>query len=121
EAGRPVELQTRKPVESTVLVAGIFRPPTLNTPTLGEPPRNVASASNETPFPLTTVMPRYTPLARDNGIWLVVARSDGRGAEPAVSLGVDLRLSPTFRNRIADVRCPPADARLGPRDRETLS
>ncbi|HEV8319271.1 MAG TPA: energy transducer TonB [Vicinamibacterales bacterium] len=79
EAGRPVELQTRKPVESTVLVAGIFRPPTLNTPTLGEPPRNVASASNETPFPLTTVMPRYPPLARDSGIVLVEARVDAGG------------------------------------------
>jgi TonB family protein len=62
-----------------VLVAGIFRPPTLNTPTLGEPPRNVASASNETPFPLTTVMPRYPPLARDSGIVLVEARVDAGG------------------------------------------
>ena len=76
---QPVEPQPRKLVESTVLVAGIFRPPTLNTPTLGEPPRNVASASNETPFPLTTVMPRYPPLARDSGIVLVEARVDAGG------------------------------------------
>jgi TonB family protein len=77
EAGQPVE--PRKPVASTVLVASIFRPPTLNTPTLGEPPRNVASASNETPFPLTTVMPGYPPLARNSGIVLVEALVDAGG------------------------------------------
>ena len=35
----------------------MFRPPTLNGPTLGTPPRDVASASDEIPFPTTTVMP----------------------------------------------------------------
>jgi TonB family protein len=66
-------------VESTVFVAGIFRPPTLNAPTLGERPRDVAAPSNETPFPLMTATPRYPPLARDNGIVLVEARVDTGG------------------------------------------
>lgn len=79
EAGKPVEPKPRKRVESTVLVAGIFRPPTLNTPTSGEPPRNVASASSGTPFPLTTVTPRYPPLARDSGIVLIEVRVDTGG------------------------------------------
>ena len=79
DAGKPVQPKPRTRVESTVLVAGVFRPPTLNTPTLGEPPRDVASASSETPFPLTTVTPRYPPLARDSGMVLVEARVDVRG------------------------------------------
>lgn len=64
---------------SVVLVAGIFRPPTLNTPPAGEPPRNVASASSGTPFPLATVTPRYPPLARDSGIVLIEVRVDTGG------------------------------------------
>lgn len=85
-AGKPVEPKPRKRVESTVLVAGAFRPPTLNTPTFGQPPRDVASASNETPFPLTTVMPRYPPLARDSGMVLVEARVDTAGGVANVTV-----------------------------------
>ena len=79
EPGQPVDPKPRRPVESKVLVVGIFRPPTLNTPTLGEPPKDVASPSNETPFPLATVMPLYPPLARENGIVLVEVRVDAGG------------------------------------------
>ena len=79
EPGKPVDPTRRKLVDSRVLVVGIFRPPTLNTPTVGEPPKDVASASDDTPFPLATVMPLYPPLARDAGIVLVEVRIDPRG------------------------------------------
>ena len=79
EPGQPVDPKPRKVVGSKVLVVGIFRPPTLNTPTVGEPPKEVASASDEAPFPLATVTPLYPPLARDNGIVLVEVRVDPRG------------------------------------------
>lgn len=79
EPGKPVDPKPRRPVESKVLVVGIFRPPTLNTPTFGEPPKDVASPSNEMPFPLATVMPLYPPLARENGIVLVEVCVDARG------------------------------------------
>jgi len=79
EPGQPVDPKPRRPVESKVLVVGIFRPPTLNTPTLGEPPKDVASPSIETPFPLATVLPLYPPLARENGIVLVEVRVDAGG------------------------------------------
>ncbi|MBI3490934.1 MAG: energy transducer TonB [Acidobacteria bacterium] len=79
EPGKPVDPRPRRPVESKVLVVGIFRPPTINTPTFGEPPKDVASPSNETPFPLATVMPLYPPLARENGIVLVEVRIDADG------------------------------------------
>jgi len=50
-------------VESKVLVACVFRPPTLNTPTAGEPPKDVGTAADDVAFPLTTVTPMYPPLA----------------------------------------------------------
>ncbi len=51
-------------VESKVLVAGFFRPPTLyNAPALGEPPKDVASPSTEVPFPETMAAPLYPPTA----------------------------------------------------------
>jgi TonB family protein len=64
---------------SHVLVAGEFRPPTINTPTLGEAPRDAASPSADIPFPTATVQPGYPPLARDSGVVLVEARIDAGG------------------------------------------
>jgi TonB family protein len=93
DAGQPVNPKPRKPVESKVLVAGLFRPPSLNTPTFGEPPKDTASASEETLFPVTTVTPSYPPLARDAGVVLVEVRVDtgGRVADARV-----IRSAPPF-------------------------
>jgi TonB family protein len=51
-------------VESRVLVAGVFRPPTLyDSPSRGEPVENVAKPSEEVPFPTSMSMPAYPPRA----------------------------------------------------------
>jgi len=71
--GAPSAL-VRKRVDSKVFVAGMFRPPSLNAPTLGTPPEDVAPESDETPFPIAAVMPAYPPLARDSGVVLVEVR-----------------------------------------------
>jgi TonB family protein len=68
-----------KPVDSKVLVAGLFRPPSINTPTLGEVPKDVAAPSPETAFPTLTVMPPYPPLALDSGVALVEVQVDPTG------------------------------------------
>ena len=93
EPGRPVDPKPRRPVDSRMLVAGLFRPPALSTPTFGELPKDVASASDETPFPVATVMPAYPPLARDSGIVLVEVRVDPRGN---VVDAVAIRSAPPF-------------------------
>lgn len=82
-----------KRVSSKVLVAAMFRPPTLNTPTLGEPPRDVAPPSNEIPYPTTTVMPLFPPRAVFSGVILVEVRVglDGRVEESKV-----IRPAPPF-------------------------
>jgi TonB family protein len=58
-------------VESKVFVGCVFRPPTLNTPTVGEPPKNVGIATDDVVFPLSTVTPLYPPLAHVDGTVLV--------------------------------------------------
>jgi TonB family protein len=67
-AGAPI---SRVAVPSNVLVVAVFRPPAMNTPTLGEPPQNVASGSESMPFPVTTTVPPYPPRAFGNGVVLL--------------------------------------------------
>src|SRR5262249_30169246 len=69
-----------------VLVAATFRPPSLQAPTLGEPPKDVAQPSDEIAFPLTAALPAYPPLAYGAGVALLEARVDpsGLGSDLAV-------------------------------------
>ena len=66
-------------VDATVLVASIVRPPTLNSPTLGQPPQDVGAAADTTPFPLRIITPPYPPLARNDGSVLVQVMVDAGG------------------------------------------
>jgi TonB family protein len=52
-----------KRVPSKVMVACVFRPPTLNGPTLGELPKDVRPAAADVADPLSTVTPAYPPMA----------------------------------------------------------
>lgn len=74
----PAELEGDE-VESSVLVAGLFRPPTLQGPTAGEPPQNVGSATDAIPVPYSTVPPEFPPAAVMDAVVLVEAlvQSDG--------------------------------------------
>jgi TonB family protein len=81
------------PAASTVLVANIVRPPTLNAPTLGQPPQDVAAAADDTPFPLNIIPPPFPPRARDDGSVLVEVMIDARGR---VSEARVLQSSPAF-------------------------
>lgn len=76
-----------------VLVAGMFRPPALLTPTLGEEVRDVAAPSDEAPFLVSTVMPPFPPRARNPGVVLVEARVNTAGIVVDVKV---LRSAPPF-------------------------
>jgi TonB family protein len=60
-----------KPVDSTVLVAAVFRAPALIGPTLGELPRDVGSESDSTPYPFSTAPPLFPPRSRDAGLVMI--------------------------------------------------
>lgn len=60
--------------ESSVLVAGVFRPPAIyNQGSLGEPPKNLKKPSDRIPFPTQITMPGYPLQALFDGIVLVEA------------------------------------------------
>lgn len=68
-----------RPVVSKVLVAALFRAPTLLTPTHGERPTNVALPSADVAFPLSASEPPYPPQTRFGGVVLIEATVDGNG------------------------------------------
>jgi TonB family protein len=67
-AGQPT---SRVAVPSTVLVAAVFRPPSMTNPTLGEAPKDVAKAVNAVPFPEKMIAPMYPPRAMGGGTVLL--------------------------------------------------
>jgi TonB family protein len=77
-------------VPSRVLVAAIFRPPQLyDSPTLGDPPVNLAAPSDEIPFPIATETPPYPPRAIGDGVVLVevLVDVDGRVRQARIISG----------------------------------
>jgi outer membrane biosynthesis protein TonB len=71
------------PVDAAVLIAAVYRPPTfLNAPTLGEPPKDLALASRDVPYPSALIPPVYPPRAlhADTVALLFEAMIDGTGA-----------------------------------------
>jgi TonB family protein len=85
----------RKPMASRVLVGAMFGAPTLLTPTVGEPPRNVAPAATALPMPLTTPMPAFPPNARSGGTVMIETLVGPSGRVVGVTL---LRSSPPFND-----------------------
>lgn len=73
-------LEASRPVASKVLVAGLFRPPALAGPTLGEAPKQVAPPSDDIAVPLTMETPDFPSEALRGGVVLLEARVDGRGS-----------------------------------------
>jgi TonB family protein len=68
------------PVDSKVLVAAVFRPPTINTPTLGSGSNDVTSLSRDVPSPTRIVTPSYPPQSIGNRAVLVEVHVAAAGA-----------------------------------------
>jgi TonB family protein len=74
EAAEPAPGQTApliRPIAEPVFVAAMFAPPVLMGPTLGQPPRDVLAASDETPVPIVAKPAGYPPRALGDGSVLV--------------------------------------------------
>jgi TonB family protein len=82
-----------KPVASPVFVAAMFAPPALNGPTLGQPPQDLLSASNETAMPTAATPAAYPPRAVGTGTVLVEVTIDGATARTEARVKVS---SPAF-------------------------
>ncbi len=95
----PAEDALRKPMASRVLVGAMFGPPSLNTPTVGEPPKDVAPAAASLPWPAATTMPLYPPNARSAGAVLVETLVAATGKVVGVTV---VRSAPPFDNPAMD-------------------
>jgi len=86
------EATSRVAIESHVLVAAVFRPPSLRAPTLGEPPKDV-SGSDVLPFPLAMIPPLFPPKAASNGVVLLEVHVSANGSVDDVGV---INSSPPF-------------------------
>jgi len=86
-------------VESKVLVAAMYRPPSLNAPTFGEPSKNVAPPSPDVALPASTVSPLFPPNALFDGTVLLECHvgADGRLLDVKV-----LQSNPAFERSALD-------------------
>lgn len=89
----------RKPMIGHVLIQAIARPPSLNSPTIGTPPKDVAAADTRVPYPAQTQTPLYPINARAEGTVLVEARVDSTGR---VVDATTLRSAPPFDSAALD-------------------
>ena len=76
-AGQPT---SRVAVPSKVLVAAIFRPPSIMTPTVGEAPKDLTNGSNEVPWPEDMISPLYPPRAMGGGTVLLEVHVSATGS-----------------------------------------
>jgi len=66
-------------VETKILVAGVFRRPSVIGITLGEPIKDVGTASTDIPYPTSLITPPYPPGTMAPGVVLVEVRVDASG------------------------------------------
>ena len=93
--GRDGKAQGLRAVPSRVLVAAVYRPPTLMTPTQGERPVNVAAASPDVPYPSAIREPVFPPKVLNAGVVMIEARLDAAGA---ISVARVLSATPGFED-----------------------
>jgi TonB family protein len=81
--GPPSRMRT---VRSRVLVAAMFRPPTINTPTFGTVPKPLRAASSDVPFPVAFPLPQFPPNKLFDGVALVEVKvsPDGSVTDAAI-------------------------------------
>jgi TonB family protein len=110
------------PVDSRVLVAGVFRPQTLyDAPAMGEAPEDAAPASDAVPFPASMPAPVYPPHAGSHTGHIVIVEvevgDDGKVTDAKVlrsspgfdEVSLDAARGWTFRPARRDGRAVPAN------------
>ncbi len=76
-----------KPVQSSVTIAVVYRPPVLtNAPTVGETPRDLSTGSTGAAYPIAVIVPNYPPQAFSGGVVMYEVPLDeiGRIQSPRV-------------------------------------
>src|SRR5262245_5479518 len=79
---------TKEAIDTQVLVAGVFRQPSVIGATLGEPTREVAKNSAAIPFPLSAATPTYPPGTMAPGVVLVEVHVDEKGGVSSAAVRI---------------------------------
>jgi TonB family protein len=95
----PPEDDEHRPIESRVLVAGLFRPPALYASPGDSNPIDVGHPARDIPFPLGTIMPVFPPLAHSGGVVLLEALIGATGGVEGVQV---IRSAPPFDSAAVD-------------------
>ena len=98
-AGDAGGVRRRIPVDAHVFVAAVYRPPTLNGPTLGDPPKDLANPSEALPAALAWPMPVYPADAIFDGVVLAEAQV---GADGRIDRARLIRSTPVFSQAALD-------------------
>ena len=94
QSGDAPDPATGAPMASTVLVLGVFRPPSLFPLTLGEPPKDVARPSGASPAPASSLpLPAYPVTALSDGVVLLEVNVGAHGGVEGIGV---VRSSPAF-------------------------
>ncbi len=75
----------RQPMDAHVVVDAVIGAPTVRSPTLGTPPKDVAPPDRRVPYPAQTTAPVYPINARSAGTVLVETRVNAKGEVVAVT------------------------------------
>jgi Gram-negative bacterial TonB protein C-terminal len=68
-------------VDMPIAIAALYRPPVLmNTPTIGEVPKDWTNPSGDVAYPIAMAVPNYPPNARDGGVVLFEVALNEAGA-----------------------------------------
>ncbi|HUL74775.1 MAG TPA: TonB family protein [Vicinamibacterales bacterium] len=89
--------EAASPVDSTVLVAVVFRPPSMYAPSTTAPTKDDGSAPKDAPFPLRIVTPSAPPRAGTPGVALVEVRVGANGAVSGLKI---VRSAPGFDDAV---------------------
>jgi TonB family protein len=92
-AARAGKTTSRAAVPSSVLVAAVFRPPTLIGPTLGEVPKDIAPASDAVPVPIAAPMAAFPPTSMSSGTVMLEVHVSAAGMVSDVGV---IESSPPF-------------------------
>ena len=107
---------TDGPVESSVLIAAVYRPPTLfNGPVLGDPPTDLATASANVVYPLKIVAPPFPSRALMGSVVLFEVMLDQTGTiTEARAIGSDLGFDSAAREALLQWKFRPSRYRDRP-------
>lgn len=107
---------TNGPVDSSVLIAAVYRPPALlNNPVLGEPAKDLSTGTTGVAYPVSVVAPPHPPNVLTSSVVLFEVLIDQQGAiKDARAIGSDPGFDSAARDALLQWKFRPSTYRGRP-------